>query len=482
MPTRAVGVGLVRGDRGRGLGDAAGGGGDASAAGVLARGGERGALDGEVRRRGERARRAAAARERVRARERLGSASPIRAKNISKMMRGEGGRATSARAARRAERTDARPTPRATEDASASASRAARRAPRGVRSRGTREGKGEGSRGRRRSSLARAFVTTCFVEYRRRARDLALFRRRTQKNRANGRDASPVITTATVRIPRIPARARVALLSSAIGSTPNPSAPRPTRRSVDGASNRAGLVGGQVDGRFYPPQPPRRRFPPGRDPPLTPHRPRLRTDGDRNDVRCPQAPRVRPQGARAARARQPHRGRRVHQGRSRRVPHARDRRRRRGEVQAQLRRYHEEGVPARVPRRRRGLRRRRRAGARSTRVSARDAPPPPPRGVSEPPFDRARIRASKEPLRRLASPPARRLPTPPPSPAPGPSDAHVHRRPAHRRPPHRRHPPPLPPSRVSRTPPPPPPSYPRTAHHPSNNKNRWVRSCGSARP
>jgi hypothetical protein len=187
-------------------------------------------------------------------------------------MRGEGGRATSARAARRAERTDARPTPRATEDASASASRAARRAPRGVRSRGTREGKGEGSRGRRRSSLARAFVTTCFVEYRRRARDLALFRRRTQKNRANGRDASPVITTATVRIPRIPARARVALLSSAIGSTPNPSAPRPTRRSVDGASNRAGLVGGQVDGRFYPPQPPRRRFPPGRDPP-----PSLRT-------------------------------------------------------------------------------------------------------------------------------------------------------------------------------------------------------------
>ena len=69
------------------------------------RGGERGALDGEVGGRAGAARRGGA---RARPRERLGSASPIRAKNISKMMRGEG-RATSARA-RRAERTDARPT------------------------------------------------------------------------------------------------------------------------------------------------------------------------------------------------------------------------------------------------------------------------------------------------------------------------------------------------------------------------------------
>ena len=440
MPTRAVGVGLVRGDRGRGLGDAAGGGGDASAAGVLARG-ERGALDGSPE--GERAARRGGARARPRA-----SGSDRRRPSARKYLKGcaRGGRARRARAPR-AGRANGRATDPASDGGRVGVG-VARRAPRAarVRSRGTREGKGEGSRGRRRSSLARAFVTTCFVEYRRRARDLALFRRRTQKNRANGRDASPVITTATVRIPRIPARARVALLSSAIGSTPNPSAPRPTRRSVDGASNRAGLVGGQLDGRFYPPQPPRRRFPPGRDPPLTPHRPRLRTDGDRNDVRCPQAPRVRPQGARAARARQPHRGRRVHQGRSRRVPHARDRRRRRGEVQAQLRRYHEEGVPARP---RRGLRRRRRAGA--DRRASRRATPPPPRGVSEPP------RRARALPRRAASPPSRPPSPNPPSPAPSPSDAHVHR-PRPPTPPHRRHLLPL--SLASRVHPPPPPHAP----------------------
>ena len=76
------------------------------------------------------------------ARERLGSASPIRAKNISKMMRGEGGRATSARAPRAepSERTRDRPGERRR------TRRRRRRAPRAAR----REvsGRGERARGR----------------------------------------------------------------------------------------------------------------------------------------------------------------------------------------------------------------------------------------------------------------------------------------------------------------------------------------------
>jgi hypothetical protein len=477
MPTRAVGVGLVRGDRGRGLGDAAGGGGDASAAGVLARGGERGALDGEVRR-GERARRAAAARERVRARAaRIGVAHP-REKYLQDDD-ARGGRARDERARRAPSRANGRATDPASDGGRVGVG-AARRAPRGVRSRGTREGKGEGSRGRR-SSLAR-LRHDLRLEYRRRARDLALFRRRTQKNRAVRRDASPV-TTATVRIPRIPSRARVALLSSAIGSTPNPSAPRPTRRSVDGASNRAGLVGGQVDGRFYPPQPPRRRFPPGRDPP-----PSLRTAR----VFAPMATETMSAAPKRrafvlkARARPALASLTAGAGFTRAdlaaspMPAI-------GDVAAEKSKLSFGDIMKKASQRafRGGA-----AGFAAGVVQVRDrrafrrATPPPPLAASPNPLliarayalQKSRFAASPPLPPAVSQPPPLRPPRVPPTPtstdAP-PTDALLTDTTLL---------PFLP--RASRVHPPAPPSYPRTAHNLSlkRNKNRWVRSCGSVRP